>query len=323
MIAHDALTALCAFALGPGNMASRITPCDHSNDDCGPYNPSWVARFREGGKPTVTSEDPNLDENEYYPDRAQYSVPNTGGVPWVEVLSLYSAEPDWGMDDCIRLSPLQRLMGGSQGYRHMRYKLFCLRVGMPQERALCFHRLADSAFKKGDIYWGVRYSARALHYIQDILSPFHTKPFPEWYLFLKLFHPRELYYTTYNYHLNFERLMGYHLWHGEPWVVNCIEDAGVRQVRSLGGDLLRVSGRVRRLSYPLFRECRRLWGRSMGSGFYKITREEIERLELPLRLTELTCRWLEIAASFVKGYIRTYVLPFVEGGKIYFQSWSS
>jgi len=318
MIAHDVFTAICTRSLGAKNHSIKIT--SFSYFDGTPSNPSRDVEFREGGKPTVTSEDPNLDENEYYPLNTCYSRPKGGKVSWVEVLSLYSAEPDWGMDDELKLSPIQGLMGGSQGYRHMRYSLFCFKVGVPHRRAIHFHGLARVAFDRGDTYWGVRFSARAIHYIQDILSPFHTKPFPEWYIFRKLFSPGELYYITYNYHLNFERLIGYHLWHGEPGIVRCIEGApvhsldGLEDKALLENEILKASRKARQLLYPVFRECARLWAGSMEKGYYKIKREEIEKLELPRRLQELTCRWLGGAASFIKGYIRAYVFPFVDSG---------
>jgi hypothetical protein len=316
MIAHDVFTAICARSLGVRNHSLKITPFTYL--DGTPSNPLLDIEFREGGKPTVTSEDPNLDENEYYPEDNHYSRPEGGEVSWVEVLSLYSAEPDWGMDDGIKLSPIQKLMGGSQGYRHMRYNLFCFRVGVPQQRAIHFHGLARVAFDGGDKYWGVRFSARAIHYIQDILSPFHTKPFPEWYALSKLFNPWELYYTTYNYHLNFERLIGYHLWHGEPGIVSCIENApvfslaGVKNEPLLEREILKASRKSKKLFYPIFRECTLLWEGKMGKGYYKIKREEIENFEFPQRLLELTCKWFWGAASFIKGYIKEYVLPFVD-----------
>ncbi|MGQ9614858.1 MAG: hypothetical protein ACUVWJ_00485 [Spirochaetota bacterium] len=318
MIAHDVFTAICTRSLGAKNRSIPITPFRYFDDT--PSNPSLIIEFREGGRPTVTSEDPNLDENEYYPDNTSYSRPEGGKVPWVEVLSLYSAEPDWGMDDGLRLSPIQGLMGGSQGYRHMLYNLFCFKAGVPHRRAIHFHSLARVAFIRGDTYWGVRFSARAIHYIQDILSPFHTKPFPEWYILRKLLSPVGLYYTTYNYHLNFERLTGYYLWHGEPGIIRCIEDApvypfdGLKNEALLEKEILKASRKAKKLFFPIFRECARLWAGSMGKGYYKIKREEIEKLELPQKLLELACMWLGSSASFIKGYIRAYVLPFVDKG---------
>jgi hypothetical protein len=230
-------------------------------------------------------------------------------VSALEILSLYSAEPDWGMDADLSISPLQKLTGGSQGYRHLRYGLHRFRAGTAHLRALHFNQLADRAFSKGDFYWGMRFSARALHYIEDILSPFHTKPFPEWFWPLKMFRPRALYYITYNYHLNFERYAGFHLWHGSDVFTRCLESSRPYGIMNLKRDLLRVSQKARSLSYGIFRELRKLWGGSMDSGWVKLSKEQVQKMETGGQLGILTCRWLRLLSQFVKGYIILNVIP--------------
>ncbi len=96
-----------------------------------------------------------------------------------EILLRYVDEPDWGMDDDLSLSPLQGMAGGSKGYRHQRYYYLggVLRVGDAHGRAEHFYRMSKLAFGKGDSYWGFRFLARSLHYVEDMGQPLHTRPF--------------------------------------------------------------------------------------------------------------------------------------------------
>lgn len=316
MIGHDVLTYICARAVGLPGVRVDITPYSYQAHDPGPYNPIYRLEMREGTDSAVHAEDPCFDENDYYRGFVPYRPPERGRAGTLEVLSLYSSEPDWGMDAGLRLSPLQRLMGGSQGYRHLRYGLFFFRAGTAHRRTGHFTRLARVASSRGDRYWALRFSARALHYLQDLLSPFHTKPFPEWYLLSLLAAPfrpqgnlKKLYFITYNYHLNVERYVGYQLWHGKDSYLRCIEDSEEAEITGLRRDILRASRRARRLVYPLFRECRRMWGESMGEEMVKISLRDIEKTSRNRELDNLVCRWLSLSASLVKGYIRSFVFP--------------
>jgi hypothetical protein len=305
MIAHDVISYLCTY----GGFAERrisITPYRYAELEAQPLNENYRLEMREGGRAAVCSSDPDLDETAYDGGYPIYSVPNRG-ICARDVLAVYSAEPDWGMDDNLFLSPLQGLTGGSQGYRHMRYGLFVFRVGKAHERAVYYTHLAQRVFEKEDLYWGIRFSARALHYIQDALSPFHTKPFPECLLPVMVWRPRALYFTTYNYHLNFERLVGYYLWHGEKSFIDCIEAAQLKPVVELRSQLLKNVHAIRLLAGPLFRECRKLWGDSMSTALYKISVDQILSTRISPRMREHLCRWIGIMSGFVKGYIERYV----------------
>jgi len=99
-----------------------------------------------------------------------------------QILIHYSDEPDWGMDNDLRLHFSQRLMGGSKGFRHAYYPRWKWHLPLPfapqggaLERALHFYNLAKVAFSQKDPYWGFRFLARSLHYVQDIGQPFHTR----------------------------------------------------------------------------------------------------------------------------------------------------
>jgi hypothetical protein len=313
MIGHDVLTSVAARSLGLAGPPVAVTPYRYERIDTGPYNPDHVVEMREGARATVYSpwkgsDEPApgyYDESDYEGDFLLYDPPEGGLVDPLQVLSIYSAEPDWGMDAGMDLSPLQALTGGSQGFRHLRFGLFLLRVGRVRERAVHFTRLARCAFDEDDPYWGLRFSARALHYLQDAVSPFHLKPFPEPCAPLMALMPRRFYRRTVNYHLNFERLVGYRLWHGDAELIGTIERAAPAPLDDVG-DLARAMRASRRQFYPIYRRCRILWGRTMDGEYVKVSTDRIREASEDAGMNDLIRRWLAHAASWVKGYLVRY-----------------
>jgi hypothetical protein len=312
MVAHDVLTYVSARSVGfePGMV--KVTKYSYEDVDKSLYNDRYSPQMREGERPTVTDSDPLSDETEYYRDFVRYTRPNNGHVPGLEVLALYSAEPDWGMDDELKLSPLQRLTGGSQGYRHLRYGLFAFRAGIAHLRAAHFTRMSGVAFQRQDTYWGIRFAARAIHYIEDVLTPVHTKPFSEWYALKKFLFPKKIFHTAKNTHVNFEGYIAYRLWGGDPRFITAIEEAEPFGICNLESDLLRISRRIRRYSYPILRECRRLWGDSMESGPVKLCEADLKNIRPSERFQGCVTQWLGVSASFVKGYILRYLCRFIK-----------
>ena len=138
------------------NKFSNITITEYSYSDIEtePYNPNFVIEYRDG--------------------------PIGGKTDALTILSIYTDEPDWEMDQNLNLSPFQKITGGSSGWRHQYYiTLFGLvRLGKAPDRAQYFYNLALKAFDRGDLYWGFRFFARALHYVEDLTQPFHSFPLP-------------------------------------------------------------------------------------------------------------------------------------------------
>ena len=102
------------------------------------------------------------------------------------VLAIYSDEPDWQMDDNVaRLKDVGVTKGivgaGTRVLRHFWYKgqaIFTVDMGEGQEldrRVQLFYELSLIAFSINEHYWGYRYLANALHYIQDLTQPFHVQ----------------------------------------------------------------------------------------------------------------------------------------------------
>ena len=123
-----------------------------------------------------------------------------------EILLRYVDEPDWGMDDDLSLSPLQSLAGGSKGYRHQRFYYLggVLQVGDAHKRAEHFYHMSKLAFSKGDPYWGFRFLARSLHYVEDVGQPLHSRPFRMRQLLGVGFNLDKLKTLSTNYHYYYE-----------------------------------------------------------------------------------------------------------------------
>lgn len=131
------------------------------------------------------------------------------------VLERYSDEPDWGMDQNLNASWQQKFMGGytglsSQAYFHMYYPPWSVHLPLPgipmgaaPKRLALFEQAARAAFARGDTYWGFRYAANALHYVQDVAQPFHATQTSIY--FVSLQHPIEgTTKITGNYHFAYE-----------------------------------------------------------------------------------------------------------------------
>jgi hypothetical protein len=100
-----------------------------------------------------------------------------------QILARYSSEPDNGMDKGLDASRHQKIMGGtnpnmtsSQGFRHMSFLLG--RLGEAPDRAQLFFDLGAKAIQTGHPYWGFRFVAWGLHYLEDLGTPVHTNILP-------------------------------------------------------------------------------------------------------------------------------------------------
>lgn len=147
------------------------------------------------------------------------------------ILARYSVEPDWGFDQNLNASWQQKFMGGytglsSQAYFHMYYPSFTVHLPVPgiemgaaPARLELFAAAARRAFERGDPYWGFRFLACALHYIEDVAQPFHATQTSVH--FVSLGHPIEgTTKITGNYHFVYE-----------GWVSNKIEAEAALEAR--------------------------------------------------------------------------------------------
>lgn len=153
----------------------------------------YVRVLRPDEVPRGTPHDPSRNG----PPGAAYAV--TRGDEVVrprDVLETYSDEPDWGMDqDLFAIKeygygpcPFGPESGpSSQAPFHMALLnenplltalIPRLRRTFIEERIRVFFALARLAFNSGIHYWGWRFTAWAMHYLQDLTQPYHARAFP-------------------------------------------------------------------------------------------------------------------------------------------------
>ncbi len=117
-------------------------------------------------------------------------------MPAGEVLATFSDEPDWGMDQNLYPiieygygpAPFSAETGkSSQAPFHMAFlhespivtaMVPDLRRSFMEQRIHVFFALARAAFDHRVGYWGWRFTAWAMHYLQDLTQPYHARPFP-------------------------------------------------------------------------------------------------------------------------------------------------
>jgi hypothetical protein len=104
----------------------------------------------------------------------------------LEIMSVYSDEPDWQLDDDVPRLKGKGLSKDAEGtatrvLRHFWYRgedHFGIDFGKDQEtdrRLQLYYEMSLIAFSVNQPYWGFRFLANALHYVQDISQPFHSR----------------------------------------------------------------------------------------------------------------------------------------------------
>lgn len=148
-------------------------------------------------QPQEVSLDAQHDPSRDGPPGALYVETAFGSqLPARDVLFTFSDEPDWGMDQDLFAQQGQRygrapfgIGTGSicQGPFHMAFFhesrllyliLPALTRSFLEVRCKVFFAFAAIAFQVGMDYWGWRFAAWAMHYLQDVTQPYHARAFP-------------------------------------------------------------------------------------------------------------------------------------------------
>lgn len=169
------------------------------------------------------------------PDKrtAPYEIPYKEGnigerTSALEVLTIYCEEPDWGLDKNID-STLFKLLGyiglDSSSWRHGYWIMGPIKLGGAPEQFIRYYNMSVKAFKCGDLYWGFRFLARCLHYIEDITQPQHTYPVPYKVIVQNCFNPKKIIPIATNHHFTLERYQAYQCRVGNPKYVNALTSA--------------------------------------------------------------------------------------------------
>ncbi|MEK7690912.1 MAG: hypothetical protein AAB425_07815 [Bdellovibrionota bacterium] len=168
-----------------------------------------INRLLPGTPPPVIAADPNsISTLEKVSPAFNYQFETLSPASRVSarsVLVTFSDEPDWTFDNHLwgfseygyGKIPYGKETGtSSRAAFHMLFahenfivKTFAPEIleGMTLDRVELFYRLAKLAFAKKQDYWGWRFAAWGLHYLQDLGQPYHSKAVPsaDWMYYLK------------------------------------------------------------------------------------------------------------------------------------------
>lgn len=224
-------------------------------------NNDWINNFPEIEVTPYTYED--IDQDEYNPGFVmKYIEGEIGGKTKAsDILINYSDEPDWDLDTNLNLNKMQALTGGSQGYRHMYFSVFAglLKAGEAPKRTNHFFEMSKIAFGKGDNYWGFRFAARAIHYLEDISQPYHTYPAPLDVLFEKFFNVKKLTVLVTNAHYGYEDFNGYLFKHKKDEFYNLLSEVKTVKMYDVADSTIKLSKETRKDFTPSYRETMKLF----------------------------------------------------------------
>ncbi len=125
-------------------------------------------------------------------------------------------------------------MGGSHGYRHQLYRFGPFRLGDAPARAAHFYELSKQAFAKKDTYWGFRFFACSLHYLEDLGQPLHNKPLTLAQIAMLGFNPRWIVNYAMNIHVAYESYVARHLEKGDERFIEALQESRSEDVQSIG-----------------------------------------------------------------------------------------
>nr|WP_231556620.1 hypothetical protein [Thermotoga sp. 2812B] len=305
---HEGLTYYIVKDIVPDEMVT-ITPYNYQENRV--YNLSKLVLEDVCGQDTISAwEGAILPPN---------PSPEDGKVPVWQILTVYSSEPDWGMDQGLDLSPYQFLIGNSQGVRHMKYRILGLEFFEADKSFYYFHDMAKEAFRKGDRYWGYRFLARALHYIEDLSQPYHNTPGEMGEIFQALF-DRSIMKMLMNAHYVYDDYLAYLIYSGDEETIKTIEEATPVFLKSEW----HLVQEVRKLALSYFpkvhREIKKVFGEKLKErtgdleSFTVISVEEFREADQRGDLVLLKRYTLELIGK-VSSYLKGYLIDFLKAVK--------
>ncbi len=231
-----------------------------------------------------------------------------------EILLRYVEEPDWGLDSGVQVSPFQGLFGGSEPYRHRSAYFIqgALRLGKAPERCKASYEMAAKAFENRDPYWGFRYLARALHYLQDVGEPYEVRPFLPLDLVATQANPERIGFMSTNLRIHYEALVAHHLKKQEtagrgPWV-QAIKDATAASVLGPSEASRALADFTADHAVPILEACNRFWPKRARSQkrIQAVRVRDLDPPELPpswVTIEEHTSLQLHVTAKIVRGLL--------------------
>jgi hypothetical protein len=302
MDGHDVLTYNC-LNLNSSFLSEEvtITPYTYGSFDPGPYNQAMSAFEDYLGKPYLSDSD-----GELHVDFFDNLSPIDGKAPAWQIITVYSYEPDFGMDRELILSPMQKLMGSSASWRHEEYRIL-FRFGEVTKRFLHFDRMSQLAMSKNDKYWALRFAARAIHYLEDNGTPYHTSPGTlSEILKIPLFYGSQFKKIS-SYHKFHDRYIGYRLWREYAPFIGAVREVEAGVFDGLTDMVKTTRKRALRILPEIERPIKRLIHEGSSShsrvDFSRDYFEELVAVEDTRQIDKASCIVLKNIASAVKYYL--------------------
>jgi hypothetical protein len=250
-----------------------------------------------------------MNDGKFPPDPA----PVDGKLPAWQILTIYAQFPDFGMDEELNLSPLQSLIGNSQGVRYMRYKLGLIEAFEGDRSFLYFVDMSKKAYAIGDEYWGYRFLSYALHYMEDLFQPYHETPGTFWEIVRSLMDKKTKNLLN-NAHYAYDNYLAYliHYSKHSEEVRNLIINTPKRRIPS---NYEAVINEVMMYAYSRFPEAHKHVKAAMGDILIERipTIDDYKKLEAEGKLDGLYKVNKEIIAvmtgtikAFLESYLTTY-----------------
>ncbi|MFN3691900.1 MAG: hypothetical protein ACK4R7_03310, partial [Fervidobacterium sp.] len=230
-------------------------------------------------------------------------------LPAWQILTIYAQFPDFGMDEELKLSPLQGLIGNSQGVRHMRYKLGIIEAFEGDKSFLYFVNMSKEALAKNDEYWGYRFLSYSLHYMQDLFQPYHESPGTFWEVVNGMFNKRTMTMLN-NAHYVYDNYLLYLIYYSK-------HREEIREVikntppRSVSSNYRKLINEVMIYAYSKFPVVHAALKKAAGEKLYdKILEiEDMKKLEEEGKLDNLykiTKEIIVTMTSTMKGFLLDY-----------------
>jgi len=278
--AHREMTEIILKDLDWLKNYKYITVTAYTYHDTSPYNPSYIIPYR----------------GEKIGDK----------IDAVTIISRYVTEPDMGMDDNINLNSMQKLTGGSSGWRHQYYILFggTLKLGEAPKRIIHFWNLAKEAFQKNDYYWGFRFFAYSLHYLQDLTQPFHAYPMPLGNAIGNIFNIDKLIAQGENHHYTLEDYQEWQIINNNPIYIQTLKKAKPYKVENPEEAGIKAAWEARKDAGKLWEIQSKYFPGINDNKNYKAPKELFSKpSQLKEEYDKIILRNLENCAGWTKGYL--------------------
>ncbi|HER24808.1 MAG TPA: hypothetical protein ENO17_07160 [Candidatus Atribacteria bacterium] len=271
-------------------------------------NSDWINHFPEIEVTPYSYED--IDQDKYNPNFViKYIDEEIGGkTNAANILINYSDEPDWDLDTNLKLNKLQALTGGSHGYRHMYFSVFSglVKAGDAPERANHFFEMSKTAFRKGDNYWGFRFAARAIHYLEDLSQPYHAYPVPLKTLFKKFFKVKKLVKLATNAHYGYEDFNGYLFEHNKDEFYNLLPKVKTIKIEDVVDSAIKLSKEARKDFTSSYKETMKLFPElNNDKKLIVLTEQEMKKIANSSdsqRLIDLMKKDILLGIGYLNGF---------------------